>query len=105
MTRPAIVVQNTYVPRPGEGRALTDALKEANRLWQSAGHPALELWNHYHGPHMAVSTVQRWKSIVDFDDVRREVGKIPGLAPVVFEKLYPATATTYDMQIFQVVPE
>jgi hypothetical protein len=98
-----LIVKNTYVPKVGEGKALLAALQEANRVWLDAGFPGLEIWKCFHGPHNAVTTIQRWNSIGEWEEARARTVQTPTLVSVVFDVIYPTNATAYDTELFELM--
>jgi hypothetical protein len=98
-----MIIKNTYVPKVGEGRALLEALREASGVWREAGFPAMELWKPFHGPHNAVTTIQRWPSIGEWEAARARVVQTPSLVSVVFDRIYPTNLEPYDTDLFEVM--
>lgn len=98
-----LIVRNTYVPKVGMGSDLLEALREASGVWREADLPALELWKPFHGPHNAVTTIQRWASIGQWEATRQRVVRTPALRRVVFDRIYPTNLEPYDTELLEVV--
>ncbi|HEX4213002.1 MAG TPA: hypothetical protein VIA06_06710 [Candidatus Dormibacteraeota bacterium] len=98
-----LIVKNTYIPKVGEGKALLAALREAQKAWVDAGFPGLELWKCFHGPHNAVTTIQRWNSIGEWEAAREKVVATPSMVTVVFDVIYPTNAVAYDTELFELM--
>lgn len=99
-----LIIHNYYVPKVGEGIAMRQALQQQDSIWREHGLPGFQLLKPYDGPHHAMTTVQRWESFAQWDETRHSVPKIPEARSLVFDVLYPLTASPYQTTMFEEIP-
>ena len=94
-----IIVRRTYTPKPGGG-GLQQNLRELQRATAEAGFPPLSVYRKVLGPHGTMVTVQRWESIAAYDASRNEVRATRPITEI-FERIYPALASTHETEIYE----
>ena len=98
-----IIIQKRFVPKVGEGRNLTVALKRMSDALVESGFPEMELWAPIHGPHNVMVTIERYASFADWMEYNQTATQFPALVSGVFDGIYPTNATAYDTEILGVV--
>lgn len=94
-----IIVRRTYTPKPGGGGLLQN-LRELQKATVEAGFPPISVYRKVLGPHGTMVTVQRWASIAAYDASRNEV-RVTRSITEIFERIYPALASTHETEIYE----
>lgn len=96
-----LIIKNLYVPKVGEGGPMREALKEAADTWEAEGHPRLQLWRPFDGPHNSIVTIQRWDSYAQWEELRETFPRNPVLRSLVFDRIYPTNASAYVTELYE----
>lgn len=103
MSELPILVLNTYVPKPGDGKALRAALAAYSKQWVELGHPELVLCRGLQGPHNSITTIQRWKTFAEWSWARSDAAGSEQMRDVVFKQIYPLLASSHETLMFEVL--
>ena len=96
-----IFIRRVYTPKPGGG-GLTGHLRDLQVATVEAGFPPLSVYRRVFGPHGTMITVQRWRSIAEYEESRAKVRQTESIT-AIFSRIYPALASTHVTEVYEEV--
>ena len=94
-----IFIRRVYTPKPGGG-GLTGHLRDLQVATVEAGFPSLSVYRRVFGPHGTMITVQRWRSIAEYEESRDKVRQTSPITEI-FGRIYPVLASTHVTEAYE----